>query len=691
MELEDLDDLDSFIANIEQTAPEEDLDEKLHRCQECDAVLEDVDGTFICPNCSAQATNILQLEETELHYDEQGRVVRGQMVKTVERKIRQIDYGWAWSTDEAIVHILCQQLKALEKMNLISRNFIEGTKNMWTKFWVENVAPHIKDEYREEDLVQLKELKSLKMRDIEVLVKVQNKVMIPKRLVKTAEERRKSYIMYGTKFTRSDGKEEEQVEDEEEQAPDFDLSDDEVPDLTNRSLHCTPTDTDHEMVDEKLNDQDITAIADQIANEQLGLTRTLARSNVAILTLNRTLAFIEATARCMKLAKPIFASDLIRACNQRSIPFFGAHKVLPEGINLNHKDKALFQKTRPPSPIQLTRTAMMLVHRIYRDKLPLLLPVPDLITILKRFIEDMNLPLTLLDTIEGQISFENFKRTRPVVLRDNKQRLANPPQYDRWAFAILVCKLKRYFNFDDPSIHKQAEKANKESTEKGENCFVFQDWIKQISMRLQLIMSYDPFIMFHPMTDLRMLQPHPQMYKYIECILSDRVIATTRSTRVHISKDENHRNELSDFLKRELPIPENLHVPENTDEDLDKLVDVWHPILDSMNRTKRFWFASISKNKELHDLLFRDFKNDGLITLKTIGLWSIWGDNCHNKVRCRPDIQPEWPYCFKLLLSVGAYLCYCQPRDLLIEVKSVDEFLYPSEKVSRKKARYSIN
>lgn len=662
-------DLDSFIANIEQSAPQEQIELDQHLCQECNVALEDIDGTFVCPSCSAQATNILQLEETEMHYDESGRAILGQRVALGKKRPKHtIDYGWAWSTDEAIVHLLSLQVSALEKLGLVPESFRQGIKNMWFKYWIEFVAPHIKDEYNEQDFIPLSARASLKERDVEVLVKVRDKVMIPIKSERPHRQaKQRNYKMLDTYFHR----------DQPPDDPNSSSDEDETTDPANRSLDRSLEDLndipdDEPPIDQDDYDTDKTAPC---------LTKNLSLNSITILTLNRALAFIEATARSMHLPDPIFASDIVRACNQRTIPFYGAHKTLPEGVRLNQKDKLMFQKTRPPSPVQLTRAATILLSKIYSDKLPFKLPVPNFGVILKRFVIDMNLPLELFHYIRRlQVDFYTFKQTNPPEL--SRRSIKYPPQYDRWTYAILVGHMKKLFDLSDDSIQAERRLATRQQEETGENIFILQDWVRQMSSRIQLIMSYDPFVMFHPMTDIRNIQPTSQVLKYVESIMSDRVTSTTRDQPVSMRNDASFRSELTEFLKREIPKPAYLGELEPEDAELDRPINVRQPIQDSLTRTSRFWKDKIAKDEEISDLLYQDFTGQKLVRLSRVERWSIFEEGSTN---LKHEISPQWPYCFKLLLFVGGFLCHCEPKELVREVKIVEQFLNPPPK--RRRAR----
>lgn len=682
MDEDDLD-LDAFIANIEQSAPKEELDSKDgHKCQECNFILEeDDDGAFICPNCSAQATNILRLEATECYQDETGRNIVGQVVKLNKKSKHDIDYGWAWSTDEAIIHLLTIQINVLEKIGLVSENtFRQGITNMWFKFWAQNIAPFIKDKYNDGDLIPLEAMKALKFRDIEVLVKVRDKVMIPeKQIIKKRSELRQ-YEMLNVKFTKQNPKINLLSSASSKRSSPLTPSSDTKGDI------ATASDDDDVVVDDNVSVTTSTCLDARYGPKELPepcKTQNIGKDSIAILTLNRTLAFIEATSRC--LGEPVFASDIIRACNQRLIPFFGAHKSLPEGMNLNYTDMPMFRKIRPPSPLQLTASASLLLHKIYKDDFPVYIPVPSFDKILQRFMIDLNLPKDLINNFNKTINFSCFKQTRPTKF-NRVSKITQLPQYDRWAFVILLCHLKKLFGLDDKSIAEQKEAAKCYKDKTGKKSFIFIDWIKQLSIRLQLIMSYDPYILFHPMTNTKKLQPNPQLFKYIETVLDDKVTATTRLESAPLKYDDLYRTELSDFFARHIPKPPLLDDRITNEDLLDKPTNFNFPIQDALHRTKRFWLPDVSKNSKIDHLVFKDFLNKNVVLANSVDTWSIYdGRGCPSNLKF--ELIPEWPYSFKLLLSVGGYLCYCEPRELLREFRFVEEYLYPELVVVRRRSR----
>lgn len=664
--------MDSFIANIEETAPEE--KDRL-TCQECGAVLEEVDEIYVCPNCSAQATNILQLDETELNYDDAGRVF-GQRVKLTQREPKHtVDYGWAWSTDDAVVHILSLQVTALEKAKLIPDSFRDSVTNMWLKFWLENIAPYIKDEYDESELVPIDVSKALKLRDVEVLVKVKDKVMIPRTLMRRPEKtiKRRTYKAFGLRFRQS-----KQVSSSESSLSSME-SDESCPEV-NSIDHETGQQPDVEdEPDEQPADEDEPARDPRCMD-----TKRLNSDTVSILTLSRTLAFIEATARCTQTDDPLSAADIIRACNQYLIPFYDSFKHLPEEMKLNPKDKLTFQIQRPPTAIQISKTSSLLIHKIYHNRLPASLPTPNFATVLGRFMRDMNLPNELYDMIKDKVTFDHFRQTKPKKLFNNEgKKIPILPQYDRWVFAILLGHLKRLFDLSDDSILKQAHVAQNRSMESGQgNVFIFADWIKQMSLKLKLILSYDPFVLYHPLTtNLDRLETTPQVYAYIDTILSNRIISTTRVKPNLARFDNSYREELTQFLLNELPRPDHLDRSLFQREELDKSDDIKHPISDAIRRTRRFW---INEDEDLSELIDRDFTESMVVTINPGPKWCMY-DGAKTIYSTAMDVLPHWPDSFKLLLSVGSFLCVCKPRDLLVEVRAVEDYLYPMAKVVKRR------
>lgn len=670
--MDDLD-LDSFIANIEQTAPEEAVeDPSKPKCQDCDIFMEEVEGIFTCPKCSAQA-DILQVEETELHYDENGRPLLGQRVTVEKRKKHEVDYGWTWSTDEAIAHILNLQVDALEKAEIVSEFFRQGLTNLWLKFWRENIAPFIRDDYSQEDLIPIQVSKALKLRDIEVLVKVQDKVMMPSILANKKLMKLKGYRMLGTRFTRE--KSTNLSSTDSLGVVDADMEVVQEDDNPTRQ-DCMEVD-EFENVEVHMRDNVETENNALLDNGRLKeLTRTLSQESVTILTLNRTLAFIEATARCLNSRDPLFASDIIRACNCRLIPFFGAHKHLPEGLKLNQRDRLMFQKDRQLSPYHLTKAASLLIQRVYNDKAPFYAPVPSLKCVLTRLVHDLNLPYDILRHLMIKDGFHAIKQTKPMKFEPNARKVSVFPQYDRWAFAILICQLKRIFGLTSADVRLQADMARREAKRSGQDIFILEDWVRHISIKLKLIMTYDPYVLFHPMVSMKDLQLTPQLCKYIETLMEDRPRATTRARPTEPWRDDEIRSEIADFLRRELPRPPEIGiVPE---EELDRTTEVKHPISDAFNRTRRFWLPKMREQQSIIDLLSRDFSCTKPILPPGIERWELASRELLRNMKF--EIQPEWPYSYKLLLSLGGYVCYCEPKDLLREVRYVEFHLYGKPK-----------
>jgi len=684
--MDDIDDLESFIAGIEQTAPQED-DSKHVKCDVCGTNLEEIDEVLVCPNCGAQATHIL-LEETEVFYDESGRPIMGQRGARVDGKSRKskaenVDYGWSWSTDDAISHILNSQLEALDKAGLLPSFFRDAAINMWFAFWLEFIAPHIKDEYTDQDLIQIDAEQALKLRDIEVLVKMKDKVMIPLRLINQqgkccVKRKPKSYIAMGVRYhpiepalsspsptPSSDSEECEKAEPCKLESLDFGNYHEE------ESANFMHTDT-------------LDAVADKIGND----TRNITKESVTILTLNRTLAFIEATARCLQNDDPLFASDLIRACNQRLIPFYGAFRVLPDGIKLNARDRLMFQKVRAPSPLQLTRAATLLIFKVYQKQLPKKFPIPNLDAILKRFIKDLNLPDELYNLMKGKISFMDFRPTRPLNFSPTLAKTF--PQYDRWAFCVLIFHLKEIFHLGNNYVNRQKKEALRKSERHNENYFVFAQWLQQMSVRLRIILTYDPFVLLHPLSSVSHLQTTPQMLKYISTLMEDRP-----STQLHADLyttpdfDEVFRAELTEFLCREMPRPRSLPRLDEfllADQEVDYSSNIKYPITSSLDRTKKYWINELTNLGEDRDLILKDFSNEKISTLSDVPKWTFEEelDNFSLTNRTKVSVDPSWPSALKLLLLVGSFVCVCQPSEMVEVMLRIEDRMYPRKR-SRKR------
>lgn len=729
--MDDLDlDLDSFIENIEQTAPQ--LGEQT-LCQQCHTPLEEVNETWVCPNCGAQATEILQLEETELNYDEVGRPLVGAGVRIEPKKKKNNredgDYGWAWSTDDAISHILDLQIDALDRARLLPSFFRDAALEMWFKFWLEFVAPYIKDKYEQGDLVQIDPKTAMKMRDIEVLVRVQDKVMVPLRLINSKQKidsckkRRRTYNHLGMRYHSTETLDSTGSNDSpasNQQSPESTKEDNanSLPDrpqdqhfdetamtspprnndssLTDGPRYPVDSDLSRDQCDSNINcDNSIQSdqsFFSQLSKSKKGLTRNLSQDSISILTLNRTLAFIEATARCLEFDDPLFASDIIRACNQRLIPFYGAQKTLPEEMKLNARDRLMLQKTRPPSPEQLSRAASLLIYQIYKPKLPFRTPTPSMDSVMRRFVKDLNLPVDFYESIKGRYSYNDFTQTRPLKFTHQMPRYF--PQYDRWAFAVLIWHMKNAFNLNNKYINKQKRKALNKSAANDRDYFILADWLKQMSTKLKIILTYDPYVLFHPMTAVNDLKMTPQMIKYIETLIGDRIILQPPgNAREYPEYDEQYRNELTEFLCNEMPRPidcHELHTHKTIDQELEFSSNIRHPISDAMERTRKYWLKDLAESGEQIDLITKDFSHTKLTTVSS-PVWTYEDHHIRNVInqKAAVELDPGWPSALKLLLLLGSFMCFCEPTDLIDEVMRVEARIHHRQRTRSARKRSS--
>lgn len=692
-EIDIFEDVDEFIRNIEQSAPVEEVDLN-PRCEQCDHILNEVEGGYVCPNCHAQATNIQQLEETEItQYDEMGRAAFGQQVRQERKKPRSVeDYGYAWSTDQAVIIVLTNQLKALQKTGLFNETFCMGVMNMWTLYWLEFIGPIIKDEYDENDLIPWDQAKYLKQRDIEVLVKKNFKFYLPHpRLKNKSNVRLRSYTSASAKYIKSESLQTTSNSLARSIAP-------EIQSLIQKPPRPDLDEDNPEEVEDKDNAyMTLVASVDNLVVTSKKDMVIPKRDQAIILTLDRTLSFIEAAARVMNLDFPIFASDLVRWCNYRIIPFYGAHRLLPDCMKLNSIDRLMFVKNRSPDPLCITLSASRLLNRIYESELPKKMPRPDLDQLLERYTRDMNLPYDLFDRIRNRVHFNHFANTRTKILSSGGGKSVIMPQYDRWAFAILACHLKRLFDMSGDGLSRQDKLAKERTATTGLNHFSFLDWLQQIALRLDSVFKYDPFVIFHPMTDIRKLELNSASIRYIESLIEDRPPIDIRVDLKDQRYDRDWRDELSDFLMREIPKPNGInsqtaHTSQH-DNTILRVTDLKHPLRDAWTRTKPLWSSQISSSKlegvELRQLMEQDYTSDSLELNKERELqWSIYDNQPDPSLNIRKlKILNTWPEAFLTILRVGGYLCLCEPEQLLQEISKVEDFMNPGLIVEKRRLR----
>lgn len=677
-------DLDSFIAGIEQSAPKTSADAASDRlCPECKVKFEIVDDEHVCPVCGAQATNILQLEQSEMMYDESGKAMYGQRILTQKtRTAYETDYGWAWSTDEAIVEILRAQVKALEDLKLVSDEFRHAVRNMWMRFWTQDIAPYIRDEYEESQMIPVDIAKALRYRDIEVLVKVRDKVMVPRR--KRQKNARKKYTTLNRQFKRAmflnddlNERGSDYIVDSDSSCSDQEQGDTTLRETTNNAAQengRSSEDTLHEVDDNRMTPLENTPRPRK--------ARSISLDTVTILTLNRTLAFLEGAARCLQMPTPLLATDIVRLCNQGLIPFYGAHKLLPDHMKLDDRDRLTFQNIRPPAPHQLSRATSLLLCRIYKDKLPFHIPEPDVEQITLRFLEDLNLPSELWEHVEQWLeTLQEYKFLDSQRITGRHDRTVQLHQHDRRAFAILLSVMKHLFILDDESLRDIREQCRLSE----EDALDFMSWTSQLKLRLNLAFRFDPYILLHPMCDITLLESSEQLYKYISGIMDSRPIATARQSMIHTCFDENYRQEMCEFMAKSLPRPDDIPAAEAARR-LKKPSDLRHPLSDAVDRTSKLWQSHVAEQdnpSEILDELHCDYKSKKLVFPLHYRRWSVM-DGQLSVTQQEPQMCDYWSECFRLILKAGCYLCYCQPRDILHEMRSVEEIMYPELKVRRR-------
>jgi hypothetical protein len=297
----------------------------------------------------------------------------------------------------------------------------------------------------------------------------------------------------------------------------------------------------------------------------------------------------------------------------------------------------------------------------------------------------MNLPEQLFGIIYDKVDFLRFPSTRPKTFISSINRRL--PQYDRWAFAVLIYHLKTLFNLGDEYLEIQKEGALEASkTSPGQDYFIMSDWIVQISLRLDLILRNDPFVLYHPLCKLDKLEISSQLARYVERQIEARSSTDIRARQGETHSDATIRNELTDALRREIKPPRGVKHALQRREELDIPQSIKYPITDAFERTRAIWCNTIDLSS--HDILFKDFSKHQMLNLSNLPRWSIYDNRVHMNRRTL-HVSSIWPQAFKVLLDVGAFLCFCKPVELVDEVRLVEEFLQPHVKVIKRSNRLS--
>lgn len=674
-DLDLLDDVDALIRDMEQSAPKEDFDPTKPRCENCDFNLEENDdGDFICPNCQAHATNIQQLEDTEMFLGGNDLDV-GARAKISRKKTCGEDYGFAWSTDQAIFEVLLGQLKALKGAKLIDDTFCKAALNMWKCFWLKFIGPVIKDNYGPDELIPWEKARYLKQRDIQVLVQKDDNFFVPN-FVSSQKYSRVTYPSRSTRFLNPDRK--------------FEKPKRRPPGPIKKNV--IEEDEEDTIVDQMEIDEELVTSIDDLIKESKKKKQLNKNEMTTILTLDRTLAFIEATARLLESPKPIFASDIVRWCNYRILPYFGAQNLLPEGINLNSLDMLMFTKRRTPKPDKVSIFACRLLKCIYHESMPFSLARPNFSQLLECFVRDLNLPYEFFQKIDKIVRPQDFYQIRDAI----KSTLwGHIRQYNRLIYCILICHIKQFFNLDYLGIKRQHKLAQDKTRETSKRHFSFYDWIRQLCLRLKLVLKYDPYVLYHPITNVQNLSLTPALTNYIESLIEDRPIVDIHLNQSMSEDFRKIREEMADFLHNEIPRPDKM--PERStinnvysDEPRVyqkhlKVRDFIHPFKDAFSRIRQF---CDTKDTSLNTLLDNDFSTDNLVLDDYQTDFSIYDDQPSLTLQhAQIKFHDKWPGSFRIIIELGAYLFCCTPDDMMADLCTANDQIFPHTLLQKRQIR----
>lgn len=486
--MEDIFDFEDLIRRVEADDSQvlQDSLKNEEKCQECGGELIERDGLYYCNICQIQAQDVKFTVEAECNYDEDGNLVHTQ--KIVQEKTDPhslVDFGSIWTTSEAYSLILRRQVELLEHNRLVSLKYCRQVQELWFSYFKKFLL----------------NAEMLRERD-QSIMKGCTKVDIPPLLKRIVNDRPSRYRFgnhdlykhkVSDKFNQQSTKSEIETSKSPTNLVEVDNANDDYRDTDSETSEIDPMVTPNTACeDPNINVSIFDPITELFIDEEQSKMedkRRLNSDNIEIMTLGKTLGFLEAIARLR--CTLIFASDLARWSDQGVLPYHDCVSYFPADWKLNHKDRVTFSQRVSPKPTNISSMASNLLNVLCHS---FELPLPDPRVILRRMLMDMNMPCTdsgLLDLVLETVTFDDLKMKLSVKLGSNKKRVQSLPQFDRWAVAMIIITLKKHFIFDglyEDSISSLANNYNKENLT---NTFVFKDWFEQSYTRLRLIEQYD--------------------------------------------------------------------------------------------------------------------------------------------------------------------------------------------------------
>lgn len=226
------------------------------------------------------------------------------------------------------------------------------------------------------------------------------------------------------------------------------------------------------------------------------LLKHVSDISVDKMTMSKALALIILTFRIMNL--DYYVCDILQWIKLGHISFFDPIKYLPsEWVILPGEDSIRLHPRELPCAKNLSLNVVLIKNFLGIDSLP----HPNLRTLIRRFLVDLNLPLSLESYIVMTGFLSNGSYTSKLFPSENLKTL---PSYEAHAFSILIVALRKFF-LTGVSLKISATnqikpvKTNSVFMEKllsnhvadnFDNAFIWSDWLEHTMVCWKLIKRY---------------------------------------------------------------------------------------------------------------------------------------------------------------------------------------------------------
>jgi hypothetical protein len=383
--------------------------------------------------------------------------------------------------------------------------------------------------------------------------------------------------------------------------------------------------------------------------------------------LRTTLAFIFIAARFINL--DIHVTDLIRWVDQGYLLYFASTRIFPQDWFLKARDHQTFCPNASPFPEAILSRSSNLVRYL---EVPLSAPV-DMFNLIERFLDDMNLPISMINLIKSQSWISD------VVSRFGKMRTGKRifRFFELHAVAIIIITLRKMFGSDQQirSVCNQIRKLRHH-----ENYFCFDEWIEAAKLRVLCLRRY-----YLP------LFGNCESQITDSCLVVDyhsQVVRNWRFLANGASRDDPAADQDLVRLFSKLDTRSDTIISESR-------ISFPGPSMRLLNDASEFVIKRLDPKSFARTALSQNYRNK---TFDYVKPGSMFANNPYELLtpRGRTDwsdiLENDLPPEITVLLQLASWLLHMTPVQLLPEIKKVEKVMFPEHyPISKPRKRKGSN